>query len=44
MVYFHELESNESRFEDDKVIVKTIPLETPYLYWFIRGKKWIKEN
>jgi ribonuclease Z len=42
MVYFHELESNESEiiFEDDKVVVRTIPLKHRiYTNGFIRGKK-----
>jgi ribonuclease Z len=40
-LHFHELESNESEiiFEDDKVVVRTIPLKHRIYQWFfIRGK------
>jgi ribonuclease Z len=47
MVYFHELESNESEiiFEDDKVVVRTIPLKHRiYTNGFIRGKNRQKKT
>jgi ribonuclease Z len=45
-LHFHELESNgEIIFEDDKVVVRTIPLKHRiYTNGFIRGKKKKTEN
>jgi ribonuclease Z len=44
-LHFHELESNESEiiFEDDKVVVRTIPLKHR-IYGFIRGKNRQKKT
>jgi ribonuclease Z len=45
-LHFHELESNESEiiFEDDKVVVRTIPLKHHLHQWFYSRKKIDKKT